>query len=109
MDDQNDDVIKQMRVREVAGVFHLRTHLENAVDALLTHGFDRADISLVEGRDEIRARFGGLDIPAEDSADIPAAPGELSSSARISVSPWSILRPGRLRWRNRGRVVHARP
>lgn len=74
MDDQNDDVIKQMRVREVAGVFHQRTHLENAVDALLTHGFDRADISLVEGRDEIRARFGGLDIPAEDLADIPAAP-----------------------------------
>ncbi|SDR63494.1 hypothetical protein SAMN05519103_08676 [Rhizobiales bacterium GAS113] len=74
MDDQNDDIIKQMRVREVAAVFHLRTHLDRAVEALLTHGFDRADLSVVEGRDEIRARLGGVDIPAEDLADIPDAP-----------------------------------
>jgi hypothetical protein len=74
MDDQNDDIIKQMRVREVAAVFHSRSHLDRAVEALLTHGFDRADLSIVEGRDEIRTRLGGVDIPAEDLADIPAAP-----------------------------------
>ena len=34
--------------REVAAVFHLRSNLDRAVEGLLTHGFDRADLSLVE-------------------------------------------------------------
>jgi hypothetical protein len=74
MNDQSDDILKQRRVREVAAVFHLRSNLDRAVEGLLTHGFDRADLSLVEGRDEIRARLGGVDIPADDLADVPAAP-----------------------------------
>jgi hypothetical protein len=74
MDDQKDDVLRQMKVGEVAAVFHSRAELDAAIEALLTHGFDRADLRLVEGRDEIRAQLGGIEIPAEELADIPAAP-----------------------------------
>jgi hypothetical protein len=74
VDDQKDDVLRQMKVSEVAAVLHSRAELDAAIEALLTHGFDRADLSLVEGRDEIRARLGGIEIPAEELADISAAP-----------------------------------
>ncbi|MBV9264289.1 MAG: hypothetical protein JO324_08205 [Candidatus Eremiobacteraeota bacterium] len=74
MDDPNDDVIRKMKVREVAAVFRSRNHRDTAVEALLTHGFDRADIDLLANHDEVISRLGGVLVPAEELADIPVAP-----------------------------------
>lgn len=56
-------------VRQAIGVFHDSTALEEAVSELQSHGFDRAEISLVSGADDPQA---ALHLPGE--AARPGAP-----------------------------------
>lgn len=65
---------ERIRVREVAGVFRSRETLEAAVDALLSAGFDRANIDLMASVDAVKEKLGGLYAPAEDLADVPDVP-----------------------------------
>jgi hypothetical protein len=70
----NDSVIDRAKVREVAAVFRSREALEAAVGALLTAGFDRADVDLMASVDAVREKLGGIYVPAEELADVPKAP-----------------------------------
>ena len=54
----SDTVLDQARVREVTGVFHSRGDLDAAADELLLMGFDRADIDVVGGIDEVYKKLG---------------------------------------------------
>jgi hypothetical protein len=67
-------VIERQRVREVAGIFHSREALNDAVQALLLAGFDRADIDLMAGLDAVRQRLGFVYVAPEELADIPQVP-----------------------------------
>lgn len=61
-------------VREAVGVFHTEETLQAAVDDLLTHGFDRADLSLLASNKVIRENFGHTFTPVtvlEDSTAVP--------------------------------------
>ena len=58
MSEPSDTASERIRVREVAGVLRSREALEAAVDALLSEGFDRADIDLMAGIDAVRERLG---------------------------------------------------
>src|SRR2546423_7662961 len=69
-----DAVLERTKVREVAGVFRSHEALETAVDDLLLAGFERADIDVVAGPDELRERLGAPFLAAEELADIPEAP-----------------------------------
>ena len=70
----DDPVIETVTVREVAGVFHDKEALENAIDDLLTAGFDRGDIDIMGDVDAVRYRFGQVFAPVEEVPDIPHAP-----------------------------------
>jgi hypothetical protein len=69
-----DDAIERTRVREVAAIFHSQEAFETAVKALLSAGFDRADIDRLADLDEVRKRLGPAYIAHEELADIPQAP-----------------------------------
>lgn len=62
------------RVREVVGVFQTARDLENAIDALLESGFDRADISLLASENAIEAQLGHRYEKTRDLEDDPQAP-----------------------------------
>jgi hypothetical protein len=70
----SSDVIERVKVREVACVFHTRKSLDDAVDALLLAGFDRADIDLMADAETVRQKLGGIYIDAKELADVPQAP-----------------------------------
>ena len=65
--------LDRVRVREVTGVFHGRTALNDAVGDLLLAGFDRADIDVIASPDEVTRRL-GVYVAAEALADVPAVP-----------------------------------
>jgi hypothetical protein len=67
-------VIDRQRVREVAGIFHSHEALNDAVQALLLAGFDRADIDLMAGLDAVRRRLGFVHVASEELADVPQVP-----------------------------------
>lgn len=69
----SDDILEQVRSREVAGVFHSRKALIDAADDLLVAGFDRADIDVSASFDELQRRLNYQSIPPADLADIPTA------------------------------------
>jgi hypothetical protein len=69
-----DTVIETTKVREVAGVLESRKQIEEAVDALLLAGFDRADIDLMASWDAVRQKLGDVYAPATELADIPRVP-----------------------------------
>jgi hypothetical protein len=71
---RSSDVIEQVKVREVAGVFHSRRALDAAVDDLLLNGFDRADIDLMADAEAVRQHLGRIYVDAKDLADVPEAP-----------------------------------
>ncbi|MEP0232054.1 hypothetical protein [Roseibium sp.] len=60
--------------REAVGLFHSAEELQAAVDALLTHGFDRADLSVLASEDAIGKAFGDSHIPVRDLEDRPDVP-----------------------------------
>ena len=61
-------------VREAVGVFQDARALEAAVDSLMSHGFDRAEISLLAGERVVEAKLGAHYRRVQDLEDDPAAP-----------------------------------
>ena len=76
------EVLERVKVREVVGVFRSRDVLDAAVHALLSSGFDRADIDVLVGT-EAHQRLGGVKLPVEELPDVPDAP-RLGSGEEIS-------------------------
>jgi hypothetical protein len=83
-------VLERVKVREVAGVFRARDMLDAAVHALLSSGFDRADIDLVVGA-EARERLGGAKIAPEELPEVPAAPRQAVIAREDIVLVWSLV------------------
>jgi hypothetical protein len=83
-------VLERVKVREVAGVFPVRDVLDAAVHALLSSGFDRADIDLVVGA-EAHERLGGAKIAAEGWPEVPAAPRQPLIAREDIVLVWSLV------------------
>ena len=71
--DSSADVLERAKVREVAGVFHSRPAIEDAVDDLLLNGFDRADIDQLASQDEVRKRL-KVYVAPEEMADLTLTP-----------------------------------
>ena len=69
----SDDILEQVSIREVTGVFRSRKALIDAADDLLVAGFDRADIDVSAPLDELQRRLNYQSIPPADLADIPTA------------------------------------
>jgi hypothetical protein len=59
---------------EVVGIFHAAEDLENAIDALLSSGFDRAELSLLASKDAVERKLHRQYRPASEMADDPASP-----------------------------------
>lgn len=61
--------------REVVGLFDTVDTLQSAIDDLLTHGFDRSEISLLAEDDAAREKIGAKrSIELEDSDEAPRIP-----------------------------------
>jgi hypothetical protein len=67
-------VLERVKVREVTGVFYSQAALEDAAQALLLAGFDRADIDRVSNLEEIYRRLGAVAVAPEELPDIPHVP-----------------------------------
>ena len=61
-------------IREVVGVFHDAASYEAAVDDLLGHGFDRADLSILAGEDVIAEKLGARYRKVRPLEDDPRVP-----------------------------------
>jgi hypothetical protein len=61
-------------VREAVGCFHHWQNLQAAVDELLVHGFDRAEISLLAGEKAIEQKLGHVYQKVTDLEDDPETP-----------------------------------
>jgi hypothetical protein len=70
----SDTVLERARVREVTGVFRLRSPLDAAANELLLSGFDRGDVDVVASLDEVRAKLGPIYVAPEELADVKRAP-----------------------------------
>jgi hypothetical protein len=73
MPGSSDDILDQVRTREVTGVLHSREALIAAAEELLVAGFDRADIDVSASLDELQRRLNYQSVPPEDLVDLPAA------------------------------------
>jgi hypothetical protein len=71
---ETDTVLERARVREVTGVFRSRIALDAAAGELLLMGFDRADVDVVAGVDEIYKKLGVPYVAHEELADVPGTP-----------------------------------
>ena len=70
----SDAVLERTKVREVAGVFYSHAALEDAANALLLAGFDRADIDRVSSLEEMYRRLGAVEVAPEELPDLPHVP-----------------------------------
>lgn len=61
-------------ITEAVGVFDDLASLEAGIDELLSHGFDRAEISLVAGQDAVEEKLGHLYRRVEGLEDDPTVP-----------------------------------
>ena len=61
-------------VREAVGVFHHWDNLQAAVDDLLAHGFDHAEISLLAGEKTVEDKLGHIYTKVSELEDDPNAP-----------------------------------
>lgn len=61
-------------VREAVGVFGSEKELENAIDALLESGFDRADISLLASEAAVEEKLGHVYRKPQELEDEPKTP-----------------------------------
>lgn len=70
--------------KEVVGVFDSADALQQAIDALLNNGFDRAELSLLAGEQTVEEKLGHAYRKVEDLEDDPATPREayISTEAR---------------------------
>src|SRR5262245_36668952 len=73
-DKDSDAVLERARICEVTGSFRSRLAMDTAAGELLLMGFDRADVDVVAGIDEIYKKLGVPYIAAEELADVPRAP-----------------------------------
>src|SRR3977135_1339924 len=73
MSGTSDDILDQLRTREVTGVFYSRKALDTAVQDLLVSGIDRADIDVSASPDEMERTVHYLSLPPVDLAAIPRA------------------------------------
>ena len=64
-------------IREAVGVFHSEKDFQSAVDDLLTHGFDRSDLSLLAGRKTVSEKLGQVYTQVSELEDDPQAPRAL--------------------------------
>ena len=83
-------ILERVKVREVAGVFRARDAMDEAVTALLSSGFDRADIDVIVGA-EARERLRGAKIAAEELPELPTAPREPVIAREDVVLVWSLV------------------
>jgi signal transduction histidine kinase len=83
-------ILDRVKVREVAGVFRARDAMDEAVTALLSSGFDRADIDVVVGA-EARERLGGAKIAAEELPDVPTASRRPVIAREDVILVWSLV------------------
>jgi hypothetical protein len=72
---RSDAVLDRAKVREVTGIFYSRAALDDAVQALLLAGFDRADIDQIGSVEEMYRRL-GAEVAPEELPDVPEAPRE---------------------------------
>ncbi|MCR9180737.1 MAG: hypothetical protein NXH71_10980 [Erythrobacteraceae bacterium] len=61
-------------VREAVAVFHDASDLQQAIDDLLAHGFDRAELSLLAGEDAIAEKLGHTYRKTSELEDDPNVP-----------------------------------
>ena len=71
---EHDTVLERARVREVTGVFHSRAALDAVANELLLSGFDRADIDVIAGLDEVKKRLGAVYVAPEELPDVARVP-----------------------------------
>ena len=62
------------QVREAVGVFGTAEQLQNAIDDLMSSGFDRAEISLLAGEQDVEEKLGHKYRKASELEDDPDAP-----------------------------------
>jgi hypothetical protein len=84
------EVLERVKVREVVGVFRSRDVLDAAVHALLSSGFDRADIDVLVGA-EVRQTLRGAKIAAEELPDVPGASRQPVIAREDLVLVWSLV------------------
>ncbi|MGA7862627.1 MAG: hypothetical protein WCA23_01275 [Stellaceae bacterium] len=84
------EILERVKVREVAGVFHSRDLLDEAVSALLSSGFDRADIDVMVGA-AARERVGGVKIAVEELPEVPVAPRQPVIAREDVVLVWFLV------------------
>lgn len=65
---------KGQLIREAVGVFHDRDSFVDAVDELLSAGFDRAELSLLAGEQAVEQKLGHAYEKIADLADDPTVP-----------------------------------
>lgn len=70
----SNDTDRDGNAREVVGVFNDETSLQEAIDELLTSGFDRAEVSLLAGEDAVVEKLGHKYKKVEEIEDHAAAP-----------------------------------
>src|SRR5258706_12649839 len=101
MHGMSDDILDQVRSREVTGVFHSRKALIAAAENLLVAGIDHADIDVSAPLDELQRRLNYQSIPAPDLADLPVRP-PAAFNRRRRYAPRGGRRRERRRWHRRG-------
>jgi hypothetical protein len=72
--DESSEQAQTVTVREAVAVFHHWENLEGAVDELLDHGFDRADISLLASEKSVADKLGHVYKRVADLEDEPNTP-----------------------------------
>lgn len=61
-------------IREAVGVFHSWNDLQAAVDALMAHGFDRSELSLLASEKTVVEKMGDIYEKVSEIEDNPAVP-----------------------------------
>jgi hypothetical protein len=84
------EILERVKVREVAGVFRSRDELDAAVGALLSSGFDRADIDVVVAA-EARERLKGARVAVEELPEVPGVPRQPVVAREDIILVWSLV------------------
>jgi hypothetical protein len=87
----SSEVLDRRRVREVAGVFHSRQHLNDAIQELLMAGFDRADIDVMGELDAVGRRLGFANVAPEELPDIPQIPRRPVIAPEDLTLTWAMM------------------
>lgn len=79
-------------IREAVGVFQDADKMENAIEDLEEHGFDRAEISLLASEDAVRQKLGHRFYDAKSLEDDPAVPRKaFISTAAIGDAEGALI------------------